>query len=179
MNQLYIYIYLPFFFLRFFSHIVVIVQTLSHVQLFVTQWAAIFQASPSLFKFMSVESMMLTNHLILCHPLLLFPSIFPSIRVFSNELTLSSGGQSIGASATALVLPMNIQHWFPLGLTVWSCCPRDSQEFKSISSLAFNLLYGLTLTSIHDYWKNLSFDYTDLCWPLQNIEFPVLSAGSY
>ena len=116
-NQLYIYIYLFFFFLRFFSHIVVIVQSLSHVQLFVTQWTAVLQASPSLLKFLSIESMMLTNHLILCHPLLLFPSVFPSIRVFSNELTLPSSGQRIGPSASALVLPMTIKGWFPLGLT--------------------------------------------------------------
>ena len=65
---------------------------------------------------------------------------------------------------------MNIQDWFPLGLLVCSpCSPRDSQEssptpqFKSINSLAFSLLYGPTLTSIHDYRKNYSFDYTDLC----------------
>jgi len=58
---------------------------------------------------MSIESVMPSNHLILCHPLLLLPSIFPSIRVFSNELAFSSGGQSIGASASASVLPMNIQ----------------------------------------------------------------------
>ena len=69
----------------------------------------------NLLKFMSVESMMLSKHLILCHPLILLPSIFPSIRVFSNE-SAPSGGQSIGASASASVLPMNIQGWFPLGL---------------------------------------------------------------
>ena len=63
----------------------------------------------SLPKFMSIEPVMPSNHLILCHPLLLLPSIVPSIRVFSNELALSSGGQSIGASASALVLPVNIQ----------------------------------------------------------------------
>jgi len=59
----------------------------------------------------------LSNHLILCCPLLLLPSIFPSIRVFYNELVFASSGQSTGASASALVLPMNIQGWFPLGLT--------------------------------------------------------------
>ena len=65
---------------------------------------------------MSIESVMSTNHLILCHPLLFLPSILPSIRVFSNESVLfSSGGQSIGASAS--VLPMNIQGWLPLGWT--------------------------------------------------------------
>ena len=60
-----------------------------------------------------------SNHLILCHPLLLQPSIFPSIRVFSYESVLTTGGQSIGVSASASVLPMNIQDWFPLGWTGW------------------------------------------------------------
>ena len=73
--------------------------------------------SQSLLILMSVKSVMPSNHLILCCPLLLPPSIFPSIRVFSNESGLCSGGQSIGASASASVLPMNIQDWFPLGLT--------------------------------------------------------------
>ena len=75
---------------------------------------------------MSIESVMSSNHLILCHTLLLLPSIFPSIRVFSN---VSSDGQSIGASASASVLPMNVQDWFPLDWLVWSpCSPRDFQE---------------------------------------------------
>ena len=68
---------------------------------------------PELLKLMSIESVMPFSCVILCHPLLLLPSIFPSILVFSNE----SGGQSIGASASASVLPMNIQDWFPLGWT--------------------------------------------------------------
>ena len=72
--------------------------------------------SPGVFlKFMSIELVMLFNHLILCHPLLLFSSMFPSIRVFFNESTLHIRLPSIGASAS--VLPMNIQGWFPLGLT--------------------------------------------------------------
>ena len=80
------------------------------------------------------------------------------------------GGQSIGASAPASVLPMNIQGWFPLGLTslisLWS---RDSQEsspapqFESINFSSLSLLYGSALTFIHDYWKNHSFDYTGFC----------------
>ena len=88
---------------------------------------------------------------------------FPMIQVFA------SGSQSIGASASASALPMNIQDWFPLGFTGFICCPRDSQksstalQFKSISSLVLSLLYGPTLTSIPDYWKNNSFDYMDLC----------------
>ena len=114
---------------------------------------------------MSIESVMLSNHLILCLPLLLLTSILPSIRVFYNELALRIRWPKIGASVSASVsvLPVNMQDWFPLE---W---PRDSQEssptpqFKSINSLVFSLLYGPTFISIHDYWKNHSFDYTDLC----------------
>ena len=90
-------------------------QSFSEVQLFVTPWTAACQASQSitnswsLLKLMSIESVMPSNHLILCCPLLLPPSIFPSIRVFSNESVFKSGGQSIGVSASASVLPVNIQ----------------------------------------------------------------------
>ena len=100
------------------------VQSLSHVQLFATPWTAACQASLSITssrsppKLMSIESVMPSNCLILCSPLLLL-SIFPSIRVFSNELVLFIGGQSIGVSALASVLPMNIQDWSPLGWTGW------------------------------------------------------------
>ena len=78
-----------------------------------------FTVSQSLLKLMPVESMMPSNHLILCLPLLLLPSIFPSIRVFLTSQLFTSGGQSIGASASASVLPMNIQvsfriDWFDL-----------------------------------------------------------------
>ena len=116
-----------------------------------------------------VHWVMPSNHLILCCPLLL-PSVFPSIRVFSNESVLWIRLPKYWVSASASVLPMNIQDWFPLGLTgLISCSPRDSQEssptpqFKSINSSALSFVYGLTLTSIHDYWKNHSFDYMDLC----------------
>ena len=135
------------------------------------QWTATAQASMSitncwsLLKHMSTELMMPSNHLILCCSLLFPPSIFPSIRVFSSESVFTSGGQSIGVSASASVLPMNTQDWSPLGWTGGSpCCPRDSQEssptpqFKSISSLALSFLYNPTLTSIHDYWKNYNLD---------------------
>ena len=92
--------------------LVVVVQSLSCVQLFAIPWTAACQASLSfiiswsLLKLMSIESMMLSNQLILCRPPLLLPLIFPSIRVFSNELFIS-GGQSIGASASVLLT--NIQ----------------------------------------------------------------------
>ena len=71
----------------------------------------------SLLKFMSIESVMLSNHVILCHSLHILPSIFASIRVFSNELAFHLRGKNIGVSASAPVLPMNIQSWFSLGST--------------------------------------------------------------
>ena len=89
---------------------------------------------------------------------------FPASGSFPMSWLFALGGQSTGVSASASVLPINIQDWFPLGLTGSPCSPRDSQEssptpqFKSISSSALSLLYGPTLTSIHDYWKNHSFD---------------------
>ena len=97
-------------------------QLLSHFWLFATPWTALHQASLSithswsLLKLMFIKLVMSSNLLILQHPLLLLPSIFPSIRVFSNESVLCSGGQSTGVSASASVFPMNIQDWFPLGL---------------------------------------------------------------
>ena len=86
----------------------------------------------------------------------------------------ASGGQTVGASALELVLPKNIQGWFPLGLTgLISLQSRDSQvyspvpQFKSIDSLALSLLYGPTLISIYNYWINHSSDYMlTICWLL-------------
>ena len=101
------------------SSYVVVVQLQNCVRHFATPRTAACQAPPSstvswsLLKFMSVESVMLSNHFILCCSLFLLPSILPSIKVFSYET--ESGGQSTGASAS--VLPMNIQDWFPLGWT--------------------------------------------------------------
>ena len=119
----------------------------------------------SLLKLMSIESVMPSNHLILCRPLLPPPSIFSSISVFSNESVLQLGGQNIGVSASVSVLPMNIQDLFPLGLTGFiSLQPKglsrvfSKPQFNSINSLALSLLYGPTLTSIYDYWKNKSYD---------------------
>ena len=103
--------------------LVVIVQSLSCVWLFATPWTAARQGSLSftislnLLKLMSIEWVMPSNHLMPYFPLLLLPSIFPSIRVFSNELALRIRWQSIGASASTSVFPMNIQGWFPLGWT--------------------------------------------------------------
>ena len=94
-----------------------------------------------------------------CSQSFLESGYFPLSQLFT------SGGQSIGASASASILPMNIQDWFSLGWTAWSSCgPRDSQEssltpqFKSINSLALSYLHSPTLTSIYDLWKNHSLD---------------------
>ena len=171
------YILSVFFFLIVLSS----VQSLSHVQLFVTPWIAAHQAALSitssqrLLKLMSIDLVMQSNHLILCHLLILPPLIFPRIRVFSNESPASrsfqmsqlfaAGGQSIGVSASTSVLPMNNQDWFPLGWTGWI-----SLKSKGLSRVFSNttvqkhqffraqFLYSPTLTSIHDHWKNCNFD---------------------
>ena len=93
------------------------------------------------------------------------PQSLPSSGSFQMSQLFTFGGQSIGVSASASVLPMNIQDWFPLGWTglisLQSSPTLESSptpQFKSISSSVFSFLYSLTLTSIHDYWKNHSFD---------------------
>ena len=116
-----------------------------------------FTICQSLLKLISFESVMPSNHLILCHGFLL-PSIFPSNSIFSKS-TLASGGQSIGALASESILPRNIQGWFPLGLTslisllskILFKSTSRAPQFESINSLAPNLLNGPTLTCIHDH----------------------------
>ena len=110
-----------------------------------------FTISQTVLKLMSTESVMPSNNIVLCSPLLLLPSILPNIKVFCNELALASGGPSIGVSASAWVLPMNIQDLFPLGLTslislqskvcsrvFCSTTVREQQLFGSQLSLCFN-----------------------------------------
>ena len=100
-------------------------QLLSHVQLFATPWTIAHQASLpitnswSLLKIMSIMSVMPSNHLILCHALLLQPSILPSTGSFPMSQFFASCGQSIGVSALASVLSKSIHDWFPFGLTGW------------------------------------------------------------
>ena len=97
------------------------VQSLSHVWLFEIPWTAACQAplslgiSQSLLKFMSIETVMISNHLILCYPLLLLPSIFPTQESFPMSRLFASGGQNTGASALSSILLMNMQGWLPLG----------------------------------------------------------------
>ena len=89
-----------------------------------------------------------------------FPQSFPASGSFPMSQLFSSGGQSTGASTSASGLPNNLQDWL-VRSPYW---PRDSKEysptsqFRSISSSVFSLLYGPTLTSVHDYWKNHKFD---------------------
>ena len=125
-----------------------------------------------------------SNHLILCHPLLLQSSIFPSLRVFSNESFLlimwpKYWSFSFGIHPSNELFRVDfLQDWL-----IWSpCSPRDSPEsspapqFKSINSLALSLLYDPTLTSIHNYWeKNHSFDYMDICHKVMSLLFNMLS----
>ena len=120
--------------LSLFSHLVVS-NSLWPQGLAAHQASLSFTISQSLLKLMSIESVMPSNHLILCHPLLLLPSVFPSIKVcfffFKMYQLYESSGLSIGASASASVLPMNIQDSFPLRLTgLISLHPRDSQGFS-------------------------------------------------
>ena len=95
---------------------------------------------------------------------------FPASGSFPMSQLFPLGGQNIGASTSASVLPMNIQGWYPLGLTglvsLLSKGVKSSPalQFKSIKSSMFSLLCGRTLTLIHDCWKNHSLDYTDLCY---------------
>ena len=102
-----------------------VVQSLSHVQLFATSWIAARQASLpftiswSLLKLMSIELVMAFNHLVLCCPLLLLCQPFPASESFPMCQLFASGGQSIGVSTSASVLPMNTQDWSPPGWTGW------------------------------------------------------------
>ena len=160
-----------FFFLTFILYwSISTVQWLSCVWLFATPWTVAHQASLSITsswslpKLMSIELVMPFNNLILCHPLSLLPSIFPSIKVFPNESVLRIRWSKYRSSASASVLPMNIKDWFLLGLTF--SIPWQSKGLSRVFSnttvqkhqFFFNFLYGLTLTSICNYWKNHSFD---------------------
>ena len=135
-----------------------------------TPWTVVCQAplsstiSKSLLKFMPIESVMLSNHIILCCPLFLLASSFPSIRVFPMSQLFCIRWPKYWSFSFSNS-PSNEYSGLISFRTDWfdPCCPRDSQksspapQFKSIDSLAFSLLYGLILASIHDYWKNHSF----------------------
>ena len=147
------------------------IQSLSHVWLSTIPWTAACQASlpitntQSLLKLMSVELVMPSNHLILCCPLLLLPSFFPSIRIFSSESVLHIRWPKCWSFSFSINLIKNIQDWFPLGLTGWISLKSKglsrvfpTQLFKNINFSVISYLYSPTLTSISDCWKNHSFD---------------------
>ena len=146
----------------------VVVQLLSRVQLFATPWTAAHQASlsftisQSLLKLMSVESVMPSNHFILCCPFLLLPSVFPSIRIFSSESALHIRWSKywsfrISPSNEYSGLISFRMDWLYL-LAVQGTLKSFQHHSSKTSILWLSLLYGLALTSVHDYWKNHSFD---------------------
>ena len=141
------------------------VQSLSRVQLFATPWTAARQASLfitnscSLLKLMSIESVMPSNHLILCHPLLLLPSVFASIRVFSSVSVLRVRWPeywhfsfSINPFSEYSGLISFRVDWFD------SQVSSPTPQFQSVNSSVLSFLYSPTFTSTHGYWKNHSFD---------------------
>ena len=154
------------------------VQSLSHVRLFATPWTAACQASLSIINSQSLLKQMGMSPLSQwCHPIISSSVVpFSHLQSFSESGSFqmsqffTSSGQSVSISASISVLSMNIQDWFPLGLTGWI-----SLQSKGLSRVFSNttvqnhqffsvqLSLGPTLTSIHDYWKNQSFDYVDLC----------------
>ena len=152
-------------FLRFSS-----VQSLSHIQLFATPWNATCQASlsftnsQSLFKLMFIESVMPFNQLILCCPLFLLPSIFPTIRVFSNESVLHIRWPKYWSFSFSISPFNEYSGLISFRIDWFDLLAGDSQEssptpqLKRVSSLVLNFLYDPTLTSLHDYWKNHSLD---------------------
>ena len=141
----------------------------------VTPWTAALRASLSftvswsLFKLMSIESLMLSGS----SSAALFSSClqsFPASGSFPMSRLFTSGGQSIGTSTSASVLPVNFQGWFPLGLTgliyLLSKGLSSLLQHHSAKASIFQLsaFYMVQLTCVRDHWKNHSFDYTDLCW---------------
>ena len=147
------------------------VQSLNHVRLLVTPWTGAHQASlsitnsQSLLKLMSIEFMMPSNHLIFCHPLLLPPSIFPSIRVFSNKSVLHvrwpeywSFSLSISPSNEYSGLISFRIDWFDLLVSKGLSRVFSNTTVQGINSSALSFLDGPPLTSIYDDWKNNSFD---------------------
>ena len=139
------------------------VRSLSRVQLFATPWIAAHQTSLSItnswssHKLMSIKSVMPSNHLILCCPLLLLPPIPPSIRVFSNESALHMRWPKY-CSFSFSISPSS-EHPGLISFTVdYSQESSPTPQFKSINSSALSFLHSPTLTSIHDHWKNHSLD---------------------
>ena len=166
------------------------VQLLSHVQIFATPWSEACQAalsftkSQSLHKLMSIESVMPSNHLILCHPFLFLPSIFPSIRVFSNESALLIKWPKYWHFSLS-ISPSNEYSElvsFRIDFFLSPHSPRNSQEsspkpqFKSITtSLVLSFLYSPTLTSIHATEKTIALTRRTFVGKVMSLFFNMLS----
>ena len=127
-----------------------------------------FTISQSLQKFMSIELVMPSNHLILCHPLLTCLQSFWASGSFPLSWLSASDGQSPGDSASASALPITISFWtgwFDL-LAVQGALKSLQHHNSKASILQHSAIFMVKLSHsyLHDYWKNNSFDYTDLCW---------------
>ena len=152
------------------------VQALSHISLFETPWTAAARLpcpSPTPRLAQTHVHQVSGCHQAISSSVIPFSSrfqSFPASRSFPMSQLFASGGQSIGASASTSVLPMNIQDWFPLGWTGWiSLLSKGlSRVFSNITVQKHQFfgtqLYVPTLTSIHDHWKNHSFDHMYLYW---------------
>ena len=141
------------------------VQSLSQVQLFVSPWTGVCQAFlsivnfQSLLKLMSFELVMPSNHLILCHPLLLLPSIFPSIRVFYNESVLPIKCSKYWSFSFSISPSNEYSGRISLRIDWFDCLAvqgtvkesSPTPQLKSINYLVLSFLYNPTLTSTHDY----------------------------
>ena len=138
----------------------------------------VFTVSRSLLKHMSIDSLMPSSYLFLCHPLLLLPSVFPN-ESFPMSRLFTPGGQRIGPSVSTSVLPMNIQGWFPLGLTglisllskgllrvFFITTVEKHQLFPQVKSISSSTSAFFMVQLSHPSWllENHSFDYMDLCW---------------
>ena len=143
------------------------VQSLNCVWLFVTPWTAACQTSlsitnsRSLFKLMSIKSVMPSSHLILCHPLLLCLQSFPASGSFPMSQFFKSGGQSIGVSVSASILLMNIQDWFPLVLTGWI----------SLQSKGLSRVFSNTIVQKHQFFS------AQLSWYIVQLSHPYMTTG--
>ena len=146
---------------------VVVVQSPSHVRLFATPWTATCQASLSLTisqrlpKFMSIESATPSNHLNLCHPLNQHQSHFQQVSC-SHQWPKYWSFSIIPSKEYSGLISFKTD-WSDLLAFQGTLKSSSALQFESISSSAFCLIYHPALTSVHDYWKDRSLDYTDLC----------------